>query len=92
MKHQAKQKISKAEITEILNEVQGRSMVDPSTLDTPAFKLIEQEYRQQIRKGPNYFCDICWKIEYRSWILQSMIKSFLNNVILINIVMIKRFI
>lgn len=50
MKHQAKQKISKAERMEILNEMQGRSMVHPSFLDTPAFKLIEKEYGEEIRK------------------------------------------
>ena len=30
------------------------SMVDPSLLDTPAFKLIEKEYREENRKGLSY--------------------------------------
>ena len=70
MKLQAKQKISKAERMEILNEIQGRSMVDPSFLDTPAFKLIEKEYGEEIRKGPNYICNICWKTEYRTIVIE----------------------
>ena len=70
MKHQAKQKISKAERMEILNEMQGRSMVHPSFLDTPAFKLIEKEYGEEIRKGPNYICNICWKTEYRTSVIE----------------------
>ena len=40
-------------------------MVDPSIIDTPAFKLIEEEYKEEIKKGPDYICDICWKTEYR---------------------------
>lgn len=70
MKHQAKQKISKAERMEILNEMQGRSMVDPSFLDTPAFKLIEKEFGEEIRKGPNYIWNICWKTEYRTNVIE----------------------
>ena len=80
---------------EILNEVRERSMVDPSILDTPAFKPIEKEYREEIRKGPDYICDICWKNEYRTNVIELNpskydIKLFVTNVILIKIVMIKR--
>ena len=40
-------------------------MVDPSILDTEAFRLIEKEYTSAIREGPTYVCDICWKLEFR---------------------------
>ena len=40
-------------------QVQERSMVDSSILDTQAFKLIKKEYREETGKGANYICGIC---------------------------------
>ena len=51
---------------EIFSAVQTCSMVDPSILETDAFKLIQKEFSNAIRKGPTKICDICWKFEYRS--------------------------
>ena len=36
------------------------SLVDPSILSTPAFRLTEEDFKS----GPTYICDICWKFEY----------------------------
>ena len=65
VKNQVEQKTSKEQRMEILNEIQGGNMINPSILDTPPFKLIEKEYRDQIKKGTDYICNICWKTERR---------------------------
>ena len=40
-------------------------MVDPSILTTPAFRLIEEDFKIAFQEGPTYICDICWKFEFR---------------------------
>ena len=40
-------------------------MVDPSILETPAFKLIQEEFKNVIQQGPTYICDICWKYKFK---------------------------
>ena len=49
----------------IFNNVQVCNMTDPSILTTPAFRLIEQDFKGAIQEGPTYICDICWKFEFR---------------------------
>ena len=39
-------------------------MTDPCILATPAFRLIEQDFKGAIQEGPTYICDICWKFEF----------------------------
>ena len=43
----------------IFNNVQMCSMVDPSILTTPAFRLIEEDFKTAIQEGPTYICVIC---------------------------------
>ena len=47
------------------NNAQMCSMTDPCILTTPAFRLIEQEFKDAIKECPTYICDICWKFEFR---------------------------
>ena len=44
--------------------VQMCSMTGPCILTTPAFRLIEEDFKGTIQKGPTYICDICWKFEF----------------------------
>ena len=60
-----KRETEKDERNAIFNDVQACSMVDPCILKTPAFKLIEKEFKGAIQEGPTYICDICWRSEYR---------------------------
>ena len=53
------------ERSSIFNNVQMCSMTDPCILTTPAFRLIEQDFKGAIQEGPTYICDICWKFEFR---------------------------
>ena len=48
------------ERSSIFNNVQLCSMTDPCILTTPAFRLIEQDFKGAIQEGPTYICDICW--------------------------------
>ena len=54
----------------MFNDVQGQSMVDPSVLNTPAYKLIQKEYLSEIKKGPDYVCDICHQCKWRENVLK----------------------
>ena len=51
------------ERTSIFNNVQMCSMTDPYKLTTPAFKLIEQDFKGVIQEGPTYIGNICWKFK-----------------------------
>ena len=42
-----------------LDEAEGRSMVDPSILNTNAHKIIEKYFLGEIDEGPEYMCEIC---------------------------------
>ena len=54
----------------IFNNVQMCSMVNPSILTTPAFRLIEEDFKTAIQEGPTYICDICWKFEFRRSVIK----------------------
>ena len=54
----------------IFGSVQDHSMVDPSILDTDAFKTIEREFKDAIKEGPTFICDICWKFEFRTNVIK----------------------
>ena len=53
------------ERSSIFNNVQMCSMVDPSILTTPAFRLIEEDFKSVIQEDPSYICEICWKLEFQ---------------------------
>ena len=53
------------ERSSIFNNVQMCSMTYPCILATPAFRLIEQDFKGATQEGPTYICDICWKFEFR---------------------------
>ena len=46
------------ERSSIFDNVQMCSMTDPCILTTPAFRLIEQDFKAVIQEGPTYICDI----------------------------------
>ena len=52
------------------NNVQMCSLVDPFILTTPAFKLIDKDFKSVIQEGPTYICDIFLKFEFRSNIIK----------------------
>ena len=52
------------ERSSIFNNVQMSSMTDPCILTTPAFRLIEEDFKGVIQEDPTYICDICWKFEF----------------------------
>ena len=47
------------ERSSIFNNVQMCSVTDPCILTTPAFRLIEQEFKVAIQEGPTYISDSC---------------------------------
>ena len=49
----------------IFNNVQMCSMTDSCILTTPAFRLIEQDFKGAIQEDPAYICDIYWKFEFQ---------------------------
>ena len=49
----------------IFSNVQMCSMVDPSILTTPAFRLTEEYLKTAIQEGPTYIYDICFKFKFR---------------------------
>ena len=44
--------------------VQMCSMVDPSVLTAPAFRLIEKDFKTANQEGTTYICDIFWEFEF----------------------------
>ena len=62
--------ITKDKRREFFDAVKHHSMVDPCILQTGAFKLIYNEYKDAINEGPTYICDICWKFEFRKNIIK----------------------
>ena len=52
------------ERSSIFNNIQLCSITDPYILTTPAFRLIEQDFKGAIQEDPPYICDICWKFEF----------------------------
>ena len=47
-------------------------MVDPSILKRQAFKLNQEDFFSEIKKGAEYVCDICHKCEYKENVLRSV--------------------
>ena len=41
------------------------STTDPCILTTPAFRIIEEDFKGAIQEGPTYICVICWKFEFQ---------------------------
>ena len=39
-------------------------MIDPSILNSKAFKIIQEQCLSGIRQGPDYICNISHKCEY----------------------------
>ena len=52
------------ERSSIFDYVQMCSMADSCILTTPAFRLIEQNFKGAIQEGPTYISDICQKFEF----------------------------
>ena len=54
-------------------EVKEMSKVDPSILDTNAYKIIEKDFLEEINEGPEYKCEICicWNYKKSVSILSS---------------------
>ena len=40
-------------------------MTDSYMLTTPAFRLIEKDFKYAIQEDPTYICDICWKSNFK---------------------------
>ena len=76
------------ERSSIFDNVQMCSMTDSCILTTPAFRLIEQNFKGAIQEGPTYICDICWKFEFRRNVVklknQSIKPTFIMNILLVN--------
>ena len=45
-------------------------MTNPYILTTPAFRLIEENFKYAIQEGPIYICDICWKSEFQKNVIK----------------------
>ena len=54
----------KDERKQVFDNVHGCSMVDPFILTTPAFKIMQEDFKSVIQQGPMYICDGCWKFEF----------------------------
>ncbi|GAB1600976.1 hypothetical protein Ahia01_000375800, partial [Argonauta hians] len=46
------------------------SMVDPAILHTKAYLQVKKDFDSVVHEGPTFICDVCWKIEYKSRVLQ----------------------
>ena len=40
-------------------------MTDPCILTTPAFRLIEEDFKGAIQEGTTYICDVCRKFGFQ---------------------------
>ena len=64
----------------IFNNVQMCSMVYPSILTAPAFRLIEEDFKSAIQEVPTYICDICWKFEFRRNVIKLMEPKYQTDI------------
>ena len=64
----------------IFNNVQMCTMVDPSILTTPAFRLIEEDFKSALQEGPTYTCDICWKFKFRRNFIKLMEPKYQTDI------------
>ena len=53
------------EKSSIFNNFRIRSMTDSCILTTPAFRLIEQDFKGVIQEGLTYICAFCSKFEFQ---------------------------
>ena len=55
---------------------------DPWILTTPAFKLIEEGFKDFIPgyHGPTYICNICWKSEFRKNAIKLMEPKYQSDI------------
>ena len=49
----------------IFNGIEGKSMLDPTILKTQGFKLIQEDFFSEIKKDPDYVCNIFHICEYK---------------------------
>ena len=56
------------------------SVVDPSILTTPAFRLIEEDFKSALQEGPTYICDICWKFKFRRNFIKLMEPKYQTDI------------
>ena len=63
-------------------------MIDPCILTTPAFKVIEEDFKSVNREGLTYICDVCQKIQFqKNGIKLNALKyqtDIYNKVLLVN--------
>ena len=50
--------------------VKGRSMSDPSILNTRAYEILSQEVFDAFKQGPEYECTICLKLEFKRSVIR----------------------
>ena len=77
--------------TSIFNNIQMCSMTDTCILTTPAFRLIEEDFKGAIQEVPTYICGIRWKLEFGSNVVklresknQSIKLTFIIIALLVN--------
>ena len=61
----------KDERKQVFDNVYRCSMVDPFILATPAFKVIEEDFKSAIQEDPTCICDIFWKFEFWMNVIKS---------------------
>ena len=54
----------------IFDNFQMCSVVDPSILTIPAFRLSEEDLKSAVQEGPMCICDICWKFKFRKNVIK----------------------
>ena len=64
----------------IFNNIQMCSIVDPSILTTPTFRLIEEDFKSAIQEGPTQICDICWKFEFQRNVIKLMEPKYQTSI------------
>ena len=60
----------KDERKHVFDNVHGFSMFDSFILTTPAFKIIEEDFKSAIQEGPTSIYDICWKFGFRKDVIK----------------------
>ena len=60
----------KDERKQVFDNVHRCSMVYPFILTTPAFKIIEEDFKSAIQEGPTSIYDICWKFGFRKDVIK----------------------
>ena len=64
----------------IFNNVQMCSLVDPSILTTPAFRLIEEDFKSAIQEGPTSICAICWEFIFQENVIKLMESKYHTDI------------